>query len=602
MNKDELNIYVLESLKQYGERHQLCPSVSLGNFREWIRIVEQDLALANITDYTPQEILEVFLSVYMKHINPVNDKTEKISKFVCEYCRQWSEMTIVTSQGTNVVRPPYVINGTKPTGTVNYDGVDYYFHHLDSGKKVMVFNLPREVKQKNPDKKDKLEMTVSKADGASSYSFTTDGVNVSPKFKTFEGEELTLKGFEGYEEEDRWFFISGGASVNYVKRGKYLFKITTRLANRYSDDVCTVWDTTPTANANANANAKTKSNYTTWKETVKSKLSGSANDSGKRPAYDYQSYAGEAIGKAHPDTIVKFLRDHCATKNSEQMQAVLNTFCIGADCSGFVSRAIAYVMQNMNWTRLVQFKTIGPLSEASVKEEKGAHTLKLGSKDVLNDACSYYKLYRKKDDTVYDNIYSRDDDKVFNAPITEQAEKNLLSSDLLMGSRLIYRFQKKKVTVEEIVNGKKKKTSKEVIMWDRINKDLTQDSVPQITSLRPGDIVTMSTRSNFEGGFHVAIICYVGIDLDGPYFITADSTPASLKESFDKIKSSHYQVLKRPDPQQYKETVDIKNLSINEQGNGVRYILHRDFGFFNLRPFLAFRRPYAFDLFYRERI
>lgn len=583
MSKNEkLGYYVTECVKRYGESHHLCPGVTEYGLGFWVKVVQEELAQMEITDYSPEEIFETFLAAYLDEINPVNEQTKKISELLCAYGLQWSEMTIKEEgKPDKVVRPPYVINGTKPSGVVTYNGETYSLHHL--GTKAMVFSK----------KKVELEMEVTKADGASSCSFTINGVSVTPEFKTFGGKKITLVKSEGYGEEARWYFKAGSEKINYVKRGRYLFEITKRLTKRYSDDTCTAWDT----------NTDKKSNYTTWKDTVKSKLSSSVKKSGERTSYDFQSFAGEAIGKAHPDTIVKFLRDHCAQKTDKQMKDVLDTFCIGADCSGFVSRAIAFVMQNMEWPHMVQFKTIGPLSEALVvKDSQGLHTLDVSPSNVLNDACSYYKLYRYKDDIEYDNIYIRDSGSVVNEPITEAYENSLLSSKLLMGSRLIYRFRK--VTVEEIVNGKK--TPKTVIKWDRINKDLTKDHIPQITSLRPGDIVTMASTSSFSGGFHVAIICNVGIDMIGPYFITADSTPSTLKESIDGIisrkKTDMYSVLKRPNAFETVKAADLdekKAGHYNQKGNGVRYILHRDFGFFHGSDYLAFRRPYAFSLYYR---
>ncbi|MBP5625798.1 MAG: hypothetical protein J6W98_02655 [Bacteroidales bacterium] len=584
-NNEKLGFYVKECVKRYGESHQLCPSVSEYGLGFWLKVVQKELMQMGITDYSPEEIFETFLATYLDKINPVNEQTKKISELLCAYGLQWSEMTIKEDgKPDKVVRPPYVINGTKPSGVVTYNGEKYSLDHL--GKKAMVFT-----------KKDvELEMEISKADGASSYSFTINGVAVSPEFKTSGGKTITLVKSEGYGEEARWYFISASEKVNYVKRGRYLFEITKRLAKRYSNDTCKAWDATN----------NTKSNYTTWKDTVKSKLSSSVKKSTERLSHDYQSYPGEATGKAHPDTIVHFLSDCCVGKTEEQLKAVLDTFCIGADCSGFVSRAIAYVMQNMGWTYMAQFKTIGPLSEShAVKNDQKVYTLNVGPSDVLYESCTYYKLYRNNDDIVYDNIYIRDSNSVVNKPITRQEEQTLLSSNLLLGSRLIYRFRKETVEEEQIVNGKKKKTSKKVIKWDRINKDLTNDSTPQITSLRPGDIVTMSSSPSFGSDFHIAIICNVGIDLTGPYFITADSTPYTLKESIDNIttrKTNLYSVLKRPNAFETVKADDLdekKAGHYNQKGNGVRYILHRDFGFFNGSDYLAFRRPYAFSLYYR---
>ena len=306
-----------------------------------------------------------------------------------------------------------------------------------------------------------------------------------------------------------------------------------------------------------------------------------------RGEYDYQYYRGEDIGKAHPDTIVNYLTKHCSSLNASDMRKKLEKLFVGADCTGFVSRAIEYVMEQKKWTSLIQFKTIGPIVDGLLTKDK-LTLINLNKSSRLNNAASFFKFYmHDKTEAAHDHIYFKESGTVTyeTQPIADHQ-----SDMMMMGSRLIYRFK---------VNGEK-------VEWDRMNKDFNPGDEPRITSLLPGDIIAMANTEDFKSGFHIAIICYVGVDQDGPFFITADSSPLSPTKSINKInergKSATYSILKSPDPQKYTETVDPNNLLMRENGDGVRYILHRDFGYFNLKKFLAFRRPYAFDLYYRDII
>lgn len=335
-----------------------------------------------------------------------------------------------------------------------------------------------------------------------------------------------------------------------------------------------------------------------------------------QPSRDYQFYGESSVGKAHPDCIKYFLENFYSNHTGSEMLSVLENFCIGIDCSGFVSRTIAYVLENLDYdfshshddrksteaNLMAQYKSLGLHSGDKFKDEdiEKYHVMLSKVSDrtkSMNTAATFFKsFYDNPDDTAHDYVYkvtfeakSKTDKTLVPVYNNKEAmdtaysgkpdiDDNLESSQI-MGSRLIFRFK----------NGK----------LDRINKFINPEDDPQITSLRPGDIVTMALDQNFKDGFHIAIVCNVGIDLDGPYFITADSSPSTIAESVNSIgkKKKKAAILKRPDSS---EPVDISNLSTNQNGSGVRYVLHRDFKFFDVRPFLAFRRPYAFDRYYRN--
>lgn len=460
-NQEEFKAYVLECLKRYSEQQQMSFDINANNFQEWLTFVEDELAQNDIAVYDPEEILEVFLATCMSHLNPTDEKSRNIRALVIEYCLQWTEMAIETSKGTNIIRPPYVIN-------------------------------------------------------KSSY-----------------------------------------------------------LTNRNK-----------------------KENKDEWKKTVLPRLSQCLKSYSEN--LDYQDFGGSAVGKAHPDTIFNYLSRFCAEMDQETMQAELVRFCIGIDCSGFVSRALAYVMQHMGWGFKTQFKTIGPNKDSLLADNKALGKIlspKLDFSNKLNTAASFFKLYRNRDDKRYDYIYVKADKKAVN-----NVQGDDINDVRLMGSRLIYRFKRAYLKKEETVNGKKKKKYIGYLNWDRVNLVYSNDLNPQITNLRPGDIITIASNETFENDFHIAIICDVGFDLKGPFFITADSSPSDLAATVAFINDKHrhpssYTILQSPDSM---IPVDLANPRTNQSGSGVRYILHRDFEFFNFSSYVAFRRPYAFDLYYRN--
>ncbi len=335
-----------------------------------------------------------------------------------------------------------------------------------------------------------------------------------------------------------------------------------------------------------NSLIKDKRDLEGWNNSGKSNLRKSVKPESERKEFDYQDYGGSEIGKAHPDTIVNFLTQHCSTLSASAMQEKLEKFCIGADCTGFVTRTLAYVMERMKWNSQIQYKTIGPNDDDYTTEEEktGRKHLKLGKKSRLNTAASFFKFYMEdSSEKQYDHIYIRDSKTVTNQ--TKPIE-NHLGDDIIVGSRLIYRFKK--------IDDKAKKVD-----WDLINKDFNPEDEPRITNLRPGDIITMDKDDSFWSSFHIAIICNVGVDQIGPYFITADSSIFTLAGSDAKAPSNF--ILQRPD------ALDTVNLSApqklppHQKGNGVRYVLHRGFDFFSrYKNVYDFRRPYAFDLYYRN--
>lgn len=305
-----------------------------------------------------------------------------------------------------------------------------------------------------------------------------------------------------------------------------------------------------------------------------------------RGEYDYQYYRGEDIGKAHPDTIVNYLTKHCSSLNASDMRKKLEKLFVGADCTGFVTRTLAYVMERMKWNSQIQYKTIGPNDDVYTTEEEktGRKHLKLGKNSRLNTAASFFKFYMEdSSEKQYDHIYIRDSKTVTNQ--TKPIE-NHLGDDIIVGSRLIYRFKK--------VDDKAKKVD-----WDLINKDFNPEDEPRITNLRPGDIITMDKDDSFWSSFHIAIICNVGVDQIGPYFITADSSIFTLAGSDAKAPSNF--ILQRPDALDTVNLSTPQKLPPHQKGNGVRYVLHRGFDFFSrYKSVYDFRRPYAFDLYYRN--
>ena len=341
----------------------------------------------------------------------------------------------------------------------------------------------------------------------------------------------------------------------------------------------------------------------------------------RNPLRNYQDYTGASIGKSHPDVIKYFLENFYGSHTDSEMVSVLENFSIGIDCSGFVTRAIAYVMENMDYefsdddkkrteaNLKVQYKTLWLLSGKRIKDDKDFekyYRLLTEGKECLNNGAPKLKFYcdnpnDTSNDYVYKVSYKTESKKsktlvrVYdNKEIidTKYANKSEIDDDPesneVMGSRLIYRFYQGKL--------------------DRINKFINPEDDPQITSLRPGDIITMSDSESFDrdGGFHIVLICDVGYDIEGPFFITADSSPSTLKESLKKIedrkKGNVYSILKRPDSKEpiTKEELDENKVKANQRGTGVRYILHRDLQYFNNKKYLAFRRPYVFDLLYRN--
>ena len=546
--------FVIECLKHYAEKHGVCPDERLDDIAFWVNFINEELIREGYADNDPQEILDVFLTVFLSRINPVNERTREIAGLVSRYAMKWTHMEIRNDgQPLKVVRPPYVLNGTRLSCTVDYKGDTYSFKIIRGQE--MKFS-----RKGSPD----LYVTVKNKDTAE-FTVKDTGEKLAPVFKSPGGATISLISIEGFEKESRWHFKdkskkAGKENVIYVEKGD-LIEVNDYLANRYDD-----------------------ANYDGWVRSVKSDLAKCVNGSNKgnykvyqRAPRDYQHYGGEDVGKAHPDTIVHYLQDYCPSLTDAQMKAILDNNCIGIDCSGFVSRTLAYVMENMadvqaddkndDTNYRLQIKTVGPISgESNNKVEASA----LAAKSLkLNTAASFMKLYRNTVDKDGDQGY-RTDDEDFN-------------SLELIGSKLLFLFSKGK---------------KNVLACTKINRELNPSDKPEITSLRPGDIVTMGLDEKFKGGFHIAIVCNVGIDLDGPYFITADSSPSTIAESVSSIrkKKKNAMILKRPDSF---DPVDISKLGTNQDGSGVRYVLHRDFGFFDVRPFLAFRRPYAFDRYYR---
>lgn len=547
---DSLFNYVLECLKRYCELDPLCGTIK--HIDELYQVFKDILKENGITDdSSAEEIFEVFLVTIWDKISPISHRSWEISKLICEYCLKWSEMTIGTGKNAKVVRPPYVMNGSSLSCSITYNEKTYLFDSISGS--TMKFCM-----------KDNKKQTISVSVSIKAAFTVNDDKKtpVKPSFKSPEGDNLELVKIDGLGRESLWHF----KGEDYVQRST-LIQINQYIAKRYTD-------------------AK---NYAEWGKNIRSNLSKSVNETGnhasyKRPARDWQDYSGADLGKAHPDTIVNYLTDFYNNLSAKEMQDNLNNYCIGIDCSGFVTRALAYVMEHMKDSLSiddnyrVQIKTIGPTVDVSHNQVDGQ---KLSNKEYrVNNAASYMKLYRDKQDA--GNVYLSDD-----------ADFNSLD---LIGSKLLFLFNVSEVNKTKVLECK------------LINHDLNPSDTPMITSLRPGDIITMALSAGkgkeekFATGFHIAIICEVGIDQEGPYFITADSSPSNLAETVDYINKKHsnpsaYSILQRPNS---KDIINTTNPKTNQSGSGVRYILHRDFGFFNSKEVLAFRRPYALDRYYRK--
>ena len=96
----------------------------------------------------------------------------------------------------------------------------------------------------------------------------------------------------------------------------------------------------------------------------------------------------------------------------------------------------------MKWNSQIQYKTIGPNDDDYTTEEEktGRKHLKLGKKSRLNTAASFFKFYMEdSSEKQYDHIYIRDSKIVTNQ--TKPIE-NHLGDNIIVGSRLIYRFKK----------------------------------------------------------------------------------------------------------------------------------------------------------------
>ena len=555
---DSLFNYVLECLKRYCELDPLCGTIK--HIDELYQVFKDILKENGITDdSSAEEIFEVFLVTIWDKISPISHRSWEISKLICEYCLKWSEMTIGTGKNAKVVRPPYVMNGSSLSCSITYNEKTYLFDSISGS--TMKFCM-----------KDNKKQTISVSVSIKAAFTVNDDKKtpVKPSFKSPEGDNLELVKIDGLGRESLWHF----KGEDYVQRST-LIQINQYIAKRYTD-------------------AK---NYAEWGKNIRSNLSKSVNETGnhasyKRPARDWQDYSGADLGKAHPDTIVNYLTDFYNNLSAKEMQDNLNNYCIGIDCSGFVTRALAYVMEHVKDSLkeeenyMVQIKTLGSLS--GIKDNKFDQKRLNEKKYRVYNSATYLKLYRKKQDL--GNVY-----------LDDNAEYNSLD---IIGSKLLYLFKIKEV--------KGKKTLECVL----INKDLNPADKPEISSLRPGDIITMAKSAKeelFATNFHIAIVCRVGVDQKGPYFITADSSPTTLLKTINDIKDETYSVLKRPDAFDPIKADDLieddhkkdglkkeKKDNYHQKGNGVRFVLHRDFGFFNSKEVLAFRRPYALDRYYRK--
>ncbi len=94
---------------------------------------------------------------------------------------------------------------------------------------------------------------------------------------------------------------------------------------------------------NEHLKPRSKCNYEEWKK-IKEQLKKSRLNI-QRIDFDYQSLKGEKVGKAHPETIKRYINEkYTGKKTVKGIEGHLKNYAIGIDCSGFVSRAIATVM------------------------------------------------------------------------------------------------------------------------------------------------------------------------------------------------------------------------------------------------------------------
>lgn len=381
------------------------------------------------------------------------------------------------------------------------DRFPYVIHPTDT--------KPRTTDDDIKTKYQKVEDEIKKIEQKSSYSLYAkikgDDSEITPISNYVKKEGIDEKKYNKLKEKEKKKYIE-----EQNENGILYHKTN-------NEGTHIIIDKTLYENTNENIIYFTKDAENNYNETFNFQLYGSSNMD-----------ANSRFGKGAPDlmyNVSSYLYNRLDSNEKKQFKKYLHNFGIGVDCSGYVSRALSFVMNKLQVPIGIQIRTLGP-GYGRVKSNCTTLATNCNTKEngvtyyYFQDSSisgSYLLLTRENAQKISTGLttwFSSKNDFInyipFIIPNSEDNKQMDQINDLILITKLT----------------KKKDESKNIF-----GAEIKEESLSSSTKLQPGDIITTSNPS-----FHVKIVSKVNNDSYSHHQSTSSNRTGVIESTIDAKK------------------------------------------------------------------
>lgn len=455
----------------------------------------------NISEFKKQDELRIKkLEKAIEYINKnkSNNDDKEIKQKIADYCL--NDKTAVLDYIEYLLKVFYD-KWMLPDGSG--DRFPYVIHPTDT--------KPRTTDDDIKTKYQKVEDEIKKIEQKSSYSLYAkikgDDSEITPISNYVKKEGIDEKKYNKLKEKEKKKYIEE------QNENEIIYHKTN------DEGTHIIIDKTLYENTNENIICFTKDSENNYNETFNFQLYGSSNID-----------ANSRFGKGAPDLMYNvsyYLYNRLDSNEKKQFKKYLQNFGIGVDCSGYVSRALSFVMNKLQVPIGIQIRTLGP-GYGRVKSNCTTLATNCNTKEngvtyyYFQDSSisgSYLLLTRENAQKISTGLttwFSSKNDFInympFIIPNSEDNKQMDQINDLILITKLT----------------KKKDESKNIF-----GAEIKEESLSSSTKLQPGDIITTSNPS-----FHVKIISKVNNDSYSHHQSTSSNRTGVIESTIDvkKIK------------------------------------------------------------------